>query len=104
MIKTIIKQVFLSCFNAEKSDPDSLSIPSVDVVTNPTPIRSFVPLFEGPFIPTYNPGMINKAEMKLFLINKTSTYSNMLRDFINKHGYGSEKVKSLIFPEETMSV
>jgi hypothetical protein len=42
--------------------------------------------------------------MELFLVNKTRTFSNMLRDFFNKHGYGSEKVNRLIFPEETLSV
>jgi hypothetical protein len=44
MIKTIIKQVFssfFSCFNAEKSNQDSLNVPSIDVVTDP--VRSFVP-------------------------------------------------------------
>jgi hypothetical protein len=43
---------------------------------------------------------INTMDLdNIFLINKPSTYSNMLDSFINYHGPNSSQVKSLISPE-----
>jgi len=42
-------------------------------------------------------------ENDLFLINKPSTYSKLLEDFINHHGVNSPKISHLVSPEVTLA-
>ena len=43
------------------------------------------------------------CENDLFLINKPSTYSKLLEDFINHHGINSPKFNQLVSPEITLA-
>ncbi|HEY0579853.1 MAG TPA: hypothetical protein VGC75_04025, partial [Candidatus Nitrosocosmicus sp.] len=111
IIKQTLSNLFFSCFNITRGEPTQIINPiAKQVVTSHSPIN-IIPSKSNPssflnlntLVVKLQPQDVDKCTEDLLLINKPSTYSKLLENFINYHGPNSDQVKNLIFSELNFS-